>query len=420
MIASNPHGEAPIHPSLLYELPAPSTAVVDRKQSVRAYPSSASSLSLNGTRTVRLRLGGEGFVDPSSIRLQFTIDNKENKWLRPYTGPWGAFGQVYCRSNGVELDNIPYFGRYFQQYNWNHLTRGEQYGTVGVEGMHVSEGTTALSYKPKVGHIEANSSFTCMHRLPLSILNSGKLLPVSVAPLEFELSLLNNVSDWLSPAENGSQVFELSNIQLLYDSYTLDEAVSAALMRALMANRVLSVPVMNVYQVMHPIPGNSQTYSFSSVRAFSRLCQVWLTFSNKDGPQTSQFICPGQLPGEAEAEEKLVNTAVPTCRLSIGPSNWPNPQAATTAAEYYYMLTKALNSQPNITRWGFENEAFTMVFDIKKQPQDVTSALSTRSGDLVRVELSNLTVPAGGMNCYMTLVSFGVVAIRESGVQLLT
>ena len=90
MIASNPHGEAPIHPSLLYELPAPSTAVVDRKQHVRAYPSSASSLSLNGTRTVRIRLGGKGFVDPSSIRLMFTIDNKENKWLRPYAGPWGT------------------------------------------------------------------------------------------------------------------------------------------------------------------------------------------------------------------------------------------------------------------------------------------------------------------------------------------
>jgi hypothetical protein len=422
MIASNPHGEAPIHPSLLYELPAPSTAVVDRKQHVRAYPSSASSLSLNGTRTVRIRLGGsDSFVDPSSIRLQFTIENKENKWLRPHTGPWGAWGQVYCRSNGVELDNIPAFGRYFQQYNWNHLTRGEQYGTVGVEGMHVSEGTTALSYKPKVGHIEANSSFTCMHRLPLSLLNSGKLLPVSVAPLEIECSLLNVVSDWLSPAENGSQVFELSNIQLLYDSYTLDEAVSAALMRALMANRVLSVPVMNVYQVCFPIPGGAQTHTISSVRAFSRLAQVWLTFQNKDGPQTSQFICPGALPGDAEAEERLVNTAVPQVRLSIGPHNWPDPQPVTTSAEYYYLLTKALGgTQPNITRYGFENEAFTIVFDIKKQPQDVTSALSTRSGDQVFCQLSNLTVPPAGMNCWMTMVSFGVVAIRESGVQLLT
>ena len=134
MIASNPAGEAPIHPSLMFELPAPSTAIVDRKQHCRAYPSSASSLSPNGTKTVRIRLGGEDFVDPSSIRLQYTIQNKEgSKRLRPYTGPWGAWGQVYCRSNGVELDNIPYYGRFHQQYGWNHLTRAEQYGTAGVE-----------------------------------------------------------------------------------------------------------------------------------------------------------------------------------------------------------------------------------------------------------------------------------------------
>ena len=89
MIASNPHGEAPIHPSLLYELPAPSTAVVDRKQSVRAYPSSASSLSLNGTRTVRIRLGGEGYVDPSSVRLMFRIENQEFSSVH---GPLGCLG----------------------------------------------------------------------------------------------------------------------------------------------------------------------------------------------------------------------------------------------------------------------------------------------------------------------------------------
>ena len=92
MLASNPNGEAPMHSALAYELPAPNTAVVDRKQHCRAYPSSASSLSLTGARTVRIRLGGEDFVDPSSIRLQYTINNRVNQWMRPFTGPWGVWG----------------------------------------------------------------------------------------------------------------------------------------------------------------------------------------------------------------------------------------------------------------------------------------------------------------------------------------
>jgi hypothetical protein len=106
MIASNPSGEAPIHPALAYELPAPQTAIVDRKQCCRAYPSSASSLSFTGTRTVRIRIGGEDFIDPSSIRIMFTIKNEANGTLRPYVGPWGVWQQAYLRSNGVELDNI--------------------------------------------------------------------------------------------------------------------------------------------------------------------------------------------------------------------------------------------------------------------------------------------------------------------------
>ena len=110
-IASN-SSEAPIHPALAYELPAPSTAITDRQHHVRAYPSSASSLSPTGTKTCRIRIGGDQFVDPSSIRVQYTLNNLESaKYLRPVSGPWCLWQQVYCRSSGVELDNIPHYGR---------------------------------------------------------------------------------------------------------------------------------------------------------------------------------------------------------------------------------------------------------------------------------------------------------------------
>ena len=405
-----------MHSALAYELPAPNTAVVDRKQHCRAYPSSASSLSLTGTRTVRIRLGGEDFVDPSSVRLQYTINNRVNQWMRPFTGPWGVWGQVYLRSNGVELDNIQHYNRFHTQYGFNHLSREEQFG-VGAEGMHTGAGN--IYAKPTVGEINGNASFTCMHRLRLSLLSAGKLLPVKRCPLEIELSLLNDVNDWLNPANTGSQAFDLSDIQLLYDAYTLDEAVLQSFYSALLRNKVMSIGTMNAYQVCHPL-GAGAIQSFSSVRAFSRLAQVWITFRNT-GPRSSQFICPGPLPGDADpvTTPALQNTAVPGVRLSIGPHNWPDPQPVGTAAELYYMLTKALGGQPNITRTAFEHDCFTMVFDIKKLPSDVTSALSTRSGDLVRIELSNIAANTA-TEMWVTLISFGVVAIRESGVTLLT
>ena len=76
--------------------------MVDRRQHVRAYPISASSLSPTGTQTVRIRLGGDDFVDPHSVRLQFTIVNGDGAHeLSTMAGPWCFWGQVYLRSVGL-------------------------------------------------------------------------------------------------------------------------------------------------------------------------------------------------------------------------------------------------------------------------------------------------------------------------------
>jgi hypothetical protein len=302
MIASNPSGEAPIHPALAYELPAPSTSIVDRKQHVRAYPSSASSLSSTGTKTCRIRIGGDDFVDGNSIRVQYTITNlTADKYVRPVTGPWALWQQVYCRSAGVELDNIPHYGRWHNQYGWLHLDRESQWGSAGIEGFHVSKPTAKNPFKPEVGQLGGNASITITHRLHLSLLSSGKLLPVKYAPLEIELSMVNDLNDFLLPASavtnSGTQSFVISDVQILMDCYTLDEAVLNSFYSALLKNRVLSIPVMNCYQISHPLPAGATTYSFSSVRAFSRLSQIWLTF-RKAGPRSTEFLSPGPLPGE--------------------------------------------------------------------------------------------------------------------------
>jgi len=60
-----------------------------------------------------------------------------------------------------------------------------------------------------------------------------------------------------------------------------------------------------------------------------------------------------------------------------------------------------------------------MVFDVRKVPYDPTSSISTRSGDLLRIDLQNLTANAA-TEVTMTLFSFAVCCVRESGVTVLT
>ena len=415
-------GEAPQLDTLDFSLPPANTAVVDRRQHVRAYPTSASTLSPTGTRTVRIRLGGDDFVDASSVRIQYTIKETANavgKKLVPFCGPWGAWSQVYLRSNGVELDNIPQYGRFHQQYGWNQLGMLEQFGEAGIAGL----GGSWVDATPTMGTIAPNASFTVIHKVHVSMFNSGKYLPVRYMPLELEMTLNNTVTDWLNPSgTDNSTSFEISNIQLIYDAYVLDEAVQESFYKALLANRALSIPSMTVYQVVQSIPGGSSTFSFSAVRAFSRLSHVWLTF-RAAGARSCEFFNPTTRVGTG-ATPALADGGCPTARLSIGPHYWPDPQPNSSIPELFYQLQKALPSIPNINRDQFTAQTantgcFTICFDVRKIPGDPTSSISTRSGDLLRVDLQNLTANLVS-ECWLTMFAFSVTGVRESGVTLLT
>ena len=409
-------GEAPLMNSLDFTLPPSSSAVIDRKQHKRAYPSSASTLSPTGTKTCRIRLGGEEFIDPKSVRLMFKITEKGGQAaLTPTCGPWGVWDQVFLRSGGCQLDDVPAYGRMHQQFLWNHLSQDQQYGEAGICGFAGSEAAATSKNLPQLGTIAVNGSYTVMHRLGLSLFNSDRMIPCRYAPLEIELTL-GAAANWLAAAT--SQTYEITDAQVLYDSYQMDSAIEESFYKAMLASRTLSVPVMNVTQIVQSIPPGSTSYSFNVARSFSRLSHIWLTFRNNAVVgKSSSFICPLNFTNNAGAAPALSDQS-PTARLSLGPKNLPDPQPVATVPELFYQFQKAIPNIPNINRDDFLTRAFTLVFDLRRVPEDPTTALSSRSGDQIHVDLQNIT--ADHVNeCWCTIFSFGVVAVRESGVTLL-
>ena len=259
-----------------------------------------------------------------------------------------------------------------------------------------------------------------VHKLGLSLFSSGKLLPLRYAPLEVEL-ILSSPADWLLVGNvggvyTGSTNYTISNVQLIYDAYILDEQVQNSFYKALLSSRVLSIPTMTVYQCVYQIQTGNTSASFSSVRAFSRLSHVWLTFRN-GGPKSSSFVCPGAIGGTGATP--ALSDGGPSVRLSIGPHNWPDAQPLSTISETFFQFQKALPNVPNITRDNFLQNAYTVVFDVRKVPSDPTSSILTRSGDLLRIDLQNLVADAA-TECWVTLFAFSCTCIRESGVTLLT
>ena len=116
-----------------------------------------------------------------------------------------------------------------------------------------------------------------------------------------------------------------------------------------------------------------------------------------------------QLPSDAGA---------PTVRLAIGPKNWPDYQPVSTVSEHYWMLQKALVGVPMLDRRDFCTNNFASVFDLRRTPGDATSAISTRSGDLLRIDIQNMTANAV-TEVHVTLWAYAVCAVREQGITLM-
>ena len=423
-------GEAPLLDSLSYTVPAASTAVVQRKQGCRAYPTSASTLSPNNTRTVRLRLGGNDWIDPNSVRLVYTTQNTDGNGhnLCPVCGPWGPFGLVRLMSGGVELDRIDMYNRAHELHGWRLLNIQQQ----AAEAVYGWSSAWTGTPHPNQGYIRDGASVTVSFKPMLSVFMAGKAIPARYLNLELECTLTANAQDWLSPVDyalvpaQASTSYALSNIQLMYDTMVLDPAVEESFFKSLLSNRRLSLPTMFQYQVIQVIPPAADSLSFNVVRSFSRLSHCWLTFVGAGAGTnlTTSFVNP------TAADPNLTQTwfahpqfrrdeDCPSIRLSIGPMNVPDPAPVNTIHEHYFMLQKALGGAvPYLDRADFGAQTFTSVFDLRKVPGDPQSSLSTRSGDLIRFDIRNIT-PGVAQSCIVTLWAYGIVSIAEQGISVL-
>jgi hypothetical protein len=247
-----------------------------------------------------------------------------------------------------------------------------------------------------------------------------KMLALRYCNLDLELTLSNTQADYLN-LTSGSSTFNIQNIQLVYDSCTLDESLQDSMYRSLLANRVLNYPITYYAQQTQVIAAGT-TFNFTAQRVFSRLAMCWLSFRlASSNALASSFICPTTVNGTALTGSAPIfnGDAAPSARLTIAGVYWPNPQPAATFPELLWLLKKATGVCPNINRNDFyAGNCFHMVWDLRRTPGDPSSAISTRSGDQLSFLISGLTSGLA-TECTLTMMSFDVLAVRESGPVLL-
>ncbi len=260
---------------------------------------------------------------------------------------------------------------------------------------------------------------TVMVKPQLSLFTSGKLLPLRFLPLELHLTLADS-SDWINTGSAYSQNYQLTGFQVVADHCVLDEGITNSLYQSLLNSRILSLPIVRAHQFSRSIASGATTIDVSVQRAFSKVSAIIVSFSG-DTALNSDFRSPSTQTSTAGASPALDDGSPPWCpsiRLSLGGKNFPDPSSLDNMALYYNQLVKGLGYSPCITRDDFSSDTFCAFFDLKRVPFDHGSALSSRSGDLIRIECKNLDADRA-TKIHVVLLSYGSLAVRESGVAVL-
>ena len=93
---------------------SPGASYVTNRRNVTWYTSGSQIyVSGQGARVIRLQMNGDGWVDPSTVRLVYTLTNTATnaQVLRPISGPWSMFSRVRCMYQGAICDDISSYNR---------------------------------------------------------------------------------------------------------------------------------------------------------------------------------------------------------------------------------------------------------------------------------------------------------------------
>ena len=104
------HVEDGLLESLNFKPPGASANYVLETRKVRYFAEASDTFGPN-SRVIRFRLVDQGFWEPSSSRVQFTIHNKDVlNTLKPIAGPLAMFSRIRVFVSGIQIENWDFVG----------------------------------------------------------------------------------------------------------------------------------------------------------------------------------------------------------------------------------------------------------------------------------------------------------------------
>jgi hypothetical protein len=409
--------------------------ITDRR-SVTFYPSGASEYGPSGTnanRTIKLYLTGTDYLDPSTVQLFFRL-NSVGGVIQPYSaGAWAYFRRVRCIVGGQLISDYDVYNRLHEMIHVlsDPATRQNDW-IEGAGSTFKTPGTTpAGDVSGLADNINALADELLKQRIPtittskvmsfkplLGLFKQHKALMLRYMPIQLEFEVVSVKNDVLSSGTN----FTINDVELKCDVFTLDNALDNDFATFLNSAGIIPYHISDYITMSQVV--NSNDFTISMTRAFTRIKSVFITFLNDTGNETTDFY--HRLGGR---EDDHGGAVYPQSQyevyLQIGSKKWPE-QPMKSASECFYNLRKSIGLHGNsfqavdINSEEYVRNKFIIGVDTEKSLDASFTGFNSKHGDIMTVHVKNSGFQAAtNSRVYVTIFYDAVVNVSNVGVQIL-
>jgi hypothetical protein len=159
---------------------SPGASYVTNRRSVSFFPSGSDNYSsTSGVKVIKIKLNGTDWLDPSTVKVMFTINNTTDT-MNFLSGVHSFFRRLRIVCNGQIVEDIDDYNRVCEMFNV--LQSSSVRGNDEIESVQRWDGTGTDETLATGGTRRVGM------KLCSGLLNQTKMLPIRYCPLEIELA----------------------------------------------------------------------------------------------------------------------------------------------------------------------------------------------------------------------------------------
>ena len=408
------HTEDGLLDSLNFRPPGNSANYVIETRKVKFFAEASDRFSTN-SRVLRFRLVDQGFLEPASSRIEFTLNNKDSSnALVPVAPPLAMFSRIRVFISGVQCENWDYVGE--TCVLMDRLKGAARRNNDSVESHFLTAGGYADTYQA----IPASSSRSVLFSIPCGVTQMDKWMPLSLVSggvvLECELS---SDSGQAFDVSTNAANWDITDVSMLANLHTVDSSLANSYAKHILSGNSINYHTKSMVVTKHLLTDSS--FTIPIVRGYSRLCQVYVTL-HKGSSATEKAIRDFYHP----CNNNVPTTATDNCTLqiTIGSRRFPErPQSSV--AEQWLRLREAAGvfygeSDLAILPTDYVNRKAIFGWDLEKVGHQGAShsGLSTKNGDILTLDVKNTGLGASGDYALIYLVFENLFALRDGSIDV--